>query len=105
MTARSQRRGFAAYAKTWFAIAGAADVTSDQVGISKSAWIKACDVVGNAAAATSVALIRERIEAHECASPSGDLRGLIKAAHVGELFLSKSLLRLAGWNAAAARDH
>lgn len=102
MTACPQMKRFATNVRNWSEMAEAAEVLSRELKINNSAWIEAREVMGDAAAATSVALIAARMEAQECASPGGYLRGLIKAARNGELHLSRSLFKLAGRNAAAA---
>ena len=66
-----------------------ADGLRQQLGISRSAWIDACQTMGRYQAATAVAVIAAKRETIR--SPGGYLRGMIGRAQNGELHLSNSL--------------
>jgi replication initiation protein RepC len=78
---------------SWADIVEAANGLRQQLGISRPAWIDACQAMGRYQAATAVAVIaakRETIRA-----PGGYLRGMIGRAENGQLHLSNSLWGLA----------
>jgi replication initiation protein RepC len=77
----------------WADIVEAANGLRQQLGISRSAWIDACQAMGRYQAATAVAVIAAKREIIR--SPGGYLRGMIGRAHNGELHLSNSLWGLA----------
>ena len=64
-----------------------------RLGISRSAWIDACQAMGRYQAATAIAVIAAKGETIR--SPGGYLRGMINRARSGELHLSNSLWGLA----------
>jgi replication initiation protein RepC len=78
---------------SWADIVEAADGLRQQLGISRPAWIDACQVMGRYQAATAVAVIAAKRE--NIRSPGGYLRGMIGRAQNGELHLSNSLWGLA----------
>jgi replication initiation protein RepC len=78
---------------SWADIVEAANGLRQQLGISRPAWIDACQAMGRYQAATAVAVIAAKREAIR--SPGGYLRGMIGRAQNGELHLSKSLWGLA----------
>ena len=78
---------------SWADIVEAADGLRQQLGISRPAWIDACQTMGRYQAATAVAVIAAKGEAIH--SPGGYLRGMIDRAQNGELHLSNSLWGLA----------
>jgi replication initiation protein RepC len=77
----------------WTDIVEAADGLRQQLGISRPAWIDACQAMGRYQAATAVAVIAAK--AKTIRSPGGYLRGMIGRARNGELHLSNSLWSLA----------
>jgi replication initiation protein RepC len=77
----------------WADIVEAADGLRQQLGISRPAWIDACQAMGRYQAATAVALIAAKGETIR--SPGGYLRGMITRAQNDELHLSNSLWGLA----------
>jgi replication initiation protein RepC len=77
----------------WADIVEAADRLRQQLGISRPAWIDACQAMGRYQAATAVALIAAKGETIR--SPGGYLRGMSGRARNGELHLSNSLWGLA----------
>jgi replication initiation protein RepC len=77
----------------WTDIVEAANGLRQQLGISRPAWIDACQAMGRYQAATAVAVIAAKSETIR--SPGGYLRGMIGRAQNGELHLSNSLWGLA----------
>jgi replication protein C-like len=77
----------------WADIVEAANGLRQQLGISRPAWINACQAVGRYQAATAVAVIAAKRETIR--SPGGYLRGMIGRAQTGALHLSNSLWGLA----------
>ena len=77
----------------WAEIVEAANGLRQQLGISRAAWIDACQAMGRYQAATAVAVIAAKRETIR--SPGGYLRGMITRAQNGELHLSNSLWGLA----------
>src|SRR5512132_3724608 len=77
----------------WADIIEAADGLRQQLGISRPAWIDACQAMGRYQAATAVAVIAAKRQTIR--SPGGYLRGMIDRAQNGELHLSNSLWGLA----------
>ena len=78
---------------SWADIVEAADRLRRQLGISRAAWIDACEAMGRYQAATAIAVIAAKGETIR--SPGGYLRGMINRARSGELHLSNSLWGLA----------
>ena len=78
---------------SWADIVEAANGLRQQLGISRSAWIDACQAMGRYQAATAVAVIAAK--GKTIRSPGGYLRGMIGRAQNGELHLSNSLWGLA----------
>jgi replication initiation protein RepC len=78
---------------SWADIVEAANGLRQQLGISRPAWIDACQTMGRYQAATAVAVIAAKRETIR--SPGGYLRGMISRAQNGELHLSNSLWGLA----------
>jgi replication initiation protein RepC len=78
---------------SWADIVDAADGLRQQLGISRSAWIDACQAMGRYQAATAVAVIAAK--GKTIRSPGGYLRGMTGRAQNGELHLSNSLWGLA----------
>jgi replication initiation protein RepC len=77
----------------WTDIVEAADGLRQHLGISRPAWIDACQAMGRYQAATAVAAIAAK--GKTIRSPGGYLRGMIGRARNGELHLSNSLRGLA----------
>jgi replication initiation protein RepC len=71
---------------SWANLVEAADRLRQQLGISRPAWIDACQAMGRYQAATAIAVIAAKRETIR--SPGGYLRGMIGRAQNGELHLS-----------------
>src|SRR5512132_1445614 len=78
---------------SWADIVEAANRLRQQLGISRPAWIDACQAMGRYQAATAVAVIAAKRQTIR--SPGGYLRGMIGRAQNGELHLSTRLWGLA----------
>jgi replication initiation protein RepC len=78
---------------SWADIVEAANGLRQRLGISRPAWIDACQAMGRYQAATAVAVIAAKRETIR--SPGGYLRGMISRAQNSELRLSNSLWGLA----------
>jgi replication initiation protein RepC len=78
---------------SWADLVEAADGLRQQLGISRAAWIDACQAMGRYQAAAAVAVIAAKGKIIR--SPGGYLRGMIGRAQTGELHLSNSLWGLA----------
>jgi replication initiation protein RepC len=80
-------------APSWADLVEAANGLRQHLGISRPAWIDACQTMGRYQAATAVAVIAAKGETIR--SPGGYFRGMIGRARNGELHLSNSLWGLA----------
>ncbi len=78
---------------TWADVVDGADRLRHQLGISRAAWIEACQELGRYQAATAVAVIAAKRDAIR--SPGGYLRGMIARGRAGDLHLLRSLHGLA----------
>lgn len=79
--------------QTWSEIVEGANRLRQQLGISRPAWIEACQVLGRYQAATAVSIIAAKRDTIR--SPGGYLRGMTARARDGELYLLRSLHGLA----------
>ena len=77
----------------WSDIVRAADWIRADLGISRHAWIEACETMGRTAAAAAIAVIAAKSE--DIGSAGGYLRGMTQRAREGTLRLSKSFYGLA----------
>jgi replication initiation protein RepC len=77
----------------WPDVVDAADYLRANLGISRSAWIDACQTLGRNDAAAAVAIIAAK--GSEIASAGGYLRGMTARARAGRLNLQGSLWGLA----------
>ena len=77
----------------WSDIFRAADWVRADLGISRHAWIEACETMGRTAAAAAVAVIAAKSE--DIGSAGGYLRAMTQRAREGTLHLSKSFYGLA----------
>lgn len=78
---------------TWADVVDGADRLRHQLGISRAAWIEACQELGRYQAATAVAVIAAKRDTIR--SPGGYLRGMIARSREGDLHLLRSLHGLA----------
>jgi Replication protein C C-terminal region len=74
---------------SWADLVEAANGLRQQLGISRPAWIDACQAMGRYQATMAIAVIAAKVETIR--SPGGYLRAMISRAQTGELHLSNSL--------------
>ena len=78
---------------SWPDIVNAADWVRDDLGISRDAWIGACETMGRTAAAAAIAVIAAK--SGEIRSAGGYLRAMTERSREGTLHLSRSFYGLA----------
>jgi replication initiation protein RepC len=83
----------------WPVIVNAADWLGGEMGISRTLWARACQVMGRPYAAVALALVSTRQAGHFTSSPGGYFAGMLRKYEKGELRLAGSLwaLREAKW--------
>lgn len=83
----------------WPAIVEAADWLGGEMGISRTLWARACQVMGRPYAAVALALMSTRQPGHFTSSPGGYFAGMLRKYEKGELRLAGTLwaLREAKW--------
>jgi replication initiation protein RepC len=79
----------------WADLVSVAAAVRPLLGINEDAWKDACATLGRETAAAGVALILQRHENGEVASPGGFLRAITAKARRGELHLARSFHGLA----------
>jgi replication initiation protein RepC len=90
----------AGYAElSWPAIVDAADWLGGEMGISRTLWARACQLMGRPYAAVALALASTRQAGHFTSSPGGYFAGMLRKYEKGELRLTGTLwaLREAKW--------
>nr|WP_235913870.1 plasmid replication protein RepC [Pseudoroseomonas coralli] len=76
----------------WAEVADAASVLAQHLGIPRPLYGEACRVLGRPAAAIAIAIISTKPAGHfHSSGPGGYLRGMLRRAGQGELFLERSL--------------
>ena len=76
----------------WGDIADAASVLAQQLGIPRQLYGEACQVLGRHPAAVAIAIISTKLPEHfHSTGPGGYLRGMLRRAGRGELFLERSI--------------
>ena len=83
-------RDLGGYVNDWEQLHCVAGQIRPMVGISEDAWAVAQQRLGPQMAAAALALIFDKFNAGEVASPGGYLRGMVEKAGVGELHLDRS---------------
>ena len=83
-------RGLGGYVNNWNELHRSAAQLRPMIGISEHAWNVAQERLGPQIAAAAIALIYDKYNAGEVASPGGYLRGMVEKAAVGELHLDRS---------------
>jgi replication initiation protein RepC len=81
-------------ARDWPAIVEAALWLSSEMGINRTLWARACQVMGREYAAVALALVSTRPASHFTSSPGGYFGGMVKKFERGELCLSRTLWKL-----------
>ena len=84
---------------TWPAIVDAADWLGGEMGISRTLWVRACQVMSRPYAAVALALVSTRQAGHFTSGPGGYFAGMLRKYEKGELRLAGTLwaLREAKW--------
>lgn len=83
-------RGLGGYVNNWNELHRSAAQLRPMIGISEHAWNVAQERLGPQIAAAAIALIYDKYNAGEVASPGGYLRGMVEKAAAGELHLDRS---------------
>jgi len=80
----------------WPAIVEAALFLSGEMGINRTLWARACDVMGREYAAVAMAVVSTRPEGHFTSGPGGYFAGMLKKFEKNpqDLCLSRTLWRL-----------
>jgi len=82
--------GLGGYVNNWAELHRTAGQLRPMIGISEPAWNIAQERLGPQVAAAAIALIYDKYNAGEVASPGGYLRGMVEKAGAGELHLDRS---------------
>lgn len=82
--------GMGGYVNNWNELHRSAGKVRPMIGISEPAWNIAQQRLGPQIAAAAIALIYDKYNAGEVASPGGYLRGMVEKAAAGELHLDRS---------------
>ena len=82
--------GLGGYVNNWAELHRTAGQLRPMIGISEPAWNVAQERLGPQIAAAAIALIYDKYNAGEVASPGGYLRGMVEKAGAGELHLDRS---------------
>ena len=83
-------RDMGGYVNNWEQLHRTAGQLRPMIGISEPAWNIAQERLGPQIAAAAIALIYDKFNAGEVASPGGYLRGMVEKAGTGELHLDRS---------------
>ena len=83
-------RDLGGFVNDWEQLHRLAGQIRPMVGISEDAWAVAQQRLGPQVAAAALALIFDKFNAGEVASPGGYLRGMVEKAGAGELHLDRS---------------
>jgi replication initiation protein RepC len=81
-------------ARDWPAIVEAAFWLSSEMGINRTLWARACQVMGREYAAVALALVSTRPAGHFTSGPGGYFAGMLRKFEHGELYLSRTLWKL-----------
>jgi len=82
--------------KSWPAIVDAALFLAGEMGINRTLWARACDVMGREYAAVALAIVSTRSAEHFTSGPGGYFAGMLRKFEKNpqDLCLSRSLWRL-----------
>jgi replication initiation protein RepC len=81
-------------ARDWPAIVEAALWLSGEMGINRTLWARACQVMGREYAAVTLAIVSTRPAGHFTSCPGGYFAGMLRKFEKGELCLSRTLWKL-----------
>jgi len=79
---------------TWPAIIEAALWLSGELGINRTLWARACQVMGREYAAVALAIVSTRPAGHFTSGPGGYFAGMLRKFEKGELCLGRTLWKL-----------
>jgi replication initiation protein RepC len=79
---------------TWPAIIEAALWLSGELGINRTLWARACQMMGREYAAVALAIVSTRPAGHFTSGPGGYFAGMLRKFERGELCLSRTLWKL-----------
>jgi replication initiation protein RepC len=79
---------------TWLAIVEAALWLSGEMGINRTLWARACQVMGREYAAVALAIVSTRPAGHFTSGPGGYFAGMLRKFEKGELHLARTLWKL-----------
>lgn len=79
---------------SWSELMEASTFVRSELGISRDAWLQACEVLGRLEAVTTLATIAARHQAGEVQSPGGLLRKMVELHQAGTLRLDRTLFGL-----------
>ena len=84
---------------TWPDIVAAADWLRGELGVSRSLWAEACQLMGREYAAVAIAIVSTKAAGHFLRGAGGYFAGMVRKAEKGELHLDRTLwaLREAKW--------
>jgi replication initiation protein RepC len=80
--------------KSWPALIEAALWLSAEMGINRTLWARACQVMGREYVAVAIALVSTRPAGHFTSGPGGYFAGMLRKFERGELCLSRTLWKL-----------
>jgi replication initiation protein RepC len=80
--------------RSWQALIEAALWLSSEMGINRTLWARACQVMGREYAAVALALVSTRSAGHFTSGPGGYFAGMLRKFERGELCLSRTIWKL-----------
>jgi replication initiation protein RepC len=93
-------------ARDWLAIVEGALWLSGEMGINRTLWARACQVMGREYAAVALAIVSTRPASYFTSSPGGYFAGMLRKFEKGELCLSRTIWKLKDqlWGAERRRN-
>ncbi|MGH8297223.1 MAG: replication initiation protein RepC, partial [Steroidobacteraceae bacterium] len=79
---------------TWPAVVEAALWLSGELGINRTLWARACEVMGRDYAAVALAVVSTKAPGHFTSNPGGYFGGVVKRFEAGDLHLARTLWKL-----------
>src|ERR1700760_912201 len=80
--------------RSWAALIEAALWLSSEMGINRTLWARACQVMGREYAAVALATVSTRPAGHFTSGPGGYFAGMLRKFERGELCLSRTIWKL-----------
>jgi replication initiation protein RepC len=81
-------------ALTWPDVVNGTEWLAGELGVSRTLWGHACEVMGRNLAAVALAFVTTRPEGHFTSGPAGYFAGMVKKAEKGDLHLDRTLWKL-----------